>query len=264
MTIVRKPAAIILCCFALILLGFNAESNQNKLTAGATFTEPVTGMVFVFVPGGCFQMGSVSGDPDEKPVHEVCLDSYWIGRYEVTQEQWMKVMESNPSRFQYEKSYPVEQVSWKMAGQFVDRLNQKTGKKFSLPTEAQWEYAAKSRGKKQMIYAGGDNPDKLAWYVSNSEFRTHEVGTRKPNQLGIYDMTGNVSEWCRDAYLSRAYEKHERKNPVIPPTDDYVVIRGGSWLDKPVNLRTAYRQRFSPDYLYAHVGLRLCLEDPEP
>lgn len=232
-------------------------------TPGGTWTEPGTGIQFIFIPKGCFQMGSNSGDDDEKPIHEVCLDSFWIGKYEVTQGQWKKIMGQNPSRFQSGDNFPVEQISWHDAKKFISKLNQQSGKLFSLLTEAQWEFAARSGGKDQS-YAGGDNLNDVAWYTSNSEYKTHRAGTKKPNDFGIYDMSGNVSEWCEDVYLNQGYSKHEQHNPLVTFGGSLVVIRGGSWVNKPEYLRATFRLRFSADYLYSDLGFRLCLPQVQP
>ncbi len=157
---------------------------------GKTWTDSVTGMAFVWVPKGCFEMGcgtwTSDCDSDEKPVHEVCLDSFWMGKHEVTQGEWKKIMGNNPSTFKKGDKYPVERVSWNDAQEFIRRLNAKTGGrgKFRLPTEAEWEYACRSGGKPQK-YAGGSDPDRVAWYGSNSGGSTHPVGTKAANGLGI-------------------------------------------------------------------------------
>ncbi len=230
-------------------------SNPNP---GDTWKDPDADMEFIFVPKGCFKMGSNSGDDDEKPVHEVCLDGFWIGKYEVTQSQWVNIMGQNPSRFQYGNNYPVEQVCWQEVKKFILKLNQQTKRSFSLPTEAQWEYAARSRGKDQS-YAGGDNIDDLAWYRSNAEYHTHEVGKKEPNGLGIYDMSGNVSEWCEDIYSHNAYSKHQRNNPLMTSGGSSLVHRGGSWVHNPGYVRATCRLKFSAYYLYSDIGFRLCL-----
>jgi formylglycine-generating enzyme required for sulfatase activity len=227
-------------------------------TAGDVWTDPATGMEFVFVPGGCFQMGSNSGYSDEKPVHEVCLNGYWIGKYEVTQGQWQKIMGSNPSKFKSGKDYPVETVSGDDAQQYISKLKQLSGNSFSLPTEAQWEYAARSGGKNQ-TYAGGNDVDRVAWYGSNSGSKTHRVGTKASNGLGIYDMSGNVWEWCEDVYDKNAYSKHSRNNPLVASGSNSRVSRGGSWSCTPGSVRAAIRNRNPADYRYDYLGFRLCL-----
>ena len=150
---------------------------------------------------------------NESPEHEVTVSGFWIGKYAVTQGQWQKVMGNNPSGFQKGDNYPVETVSWDDAKAFILKLNGKSGCTFRLPTEAEWEYAARSGGKAEK-YAGGNDIDAVAWYGANSGKSTHPVGTKAPNGLGIYDMSGNVWQWCEDVYDANAYEKHQRNNPI--------------------------------------------------
>ncbi len=228
--------------------------------SGETWIDSVTGMEFVYVPKGCFQMGSNSSDADsdEKPVHKVCVDGFWMGKYEVTQGQYKKIMGSNPSNFfKSGDDYPVETVSWNDAKKFISKLNQQSGKTFKLPAEAQWEYAAKSGGKDQK-YSGGNDIDRFAWYRSNSQSKTHRVGTKAPNGLGLYDMSGNVWEWCEDVYDKNAYSKHERNNPLITSGGSSRVGRGGSWYDNPRDVRAANRGMDSADFRDRYVGFRLC------
>ena len=198
--------------FILAITSFSAAGGM----AGEEWRDPVTGMAFMWVPGGCYQMGDTfgDGDEDEKPVHEVCVDGYWMGKYEVTQGEWQKIMGSNPSHFNKGDNYPVEKVSWNDAKEFIRKLNSKSnGYKFKLPTEAEWEYAARSGGKKEK-YSGSSDVDSVAWYNSNSGKSTHSVGTKAPNGLGIYDMSGNVWEWVEDIYSNNAYRNHSRNNPI--------------------------------------------------
>ncbi|MBT6338958.1 MAG: SUMF1/EgtB/PvdO family nonheme iron enzyme [Desulfobacula sp.] len=234
---------------------------RNSLQRKPPWKDPETGMEFVYVPGGCFKMGSHSASSDEKPVHEVCVDPFWIGKYEVTQGQWKKIMGDNPSKFRSGNDFPVERVSWNDAKKFISRLKQQSGNTFRLPTEAQWEYAARSGGKNQ-TYAGGNNLDSVAWYSSNSGNKTHRVGTKSSNGLGIYDMSGNVWEWCEDVYDENAYSKHGRNNPVVisgGSSHVFRVDRGGSWYDNPRYVRAANRGRNSAGRRFSGIGFRLCL-----
>ncbi len=148
------------------------------------------------------------------------------------------------------------EISWNGAKAFVKWLNTKRDGKFSLPTEAQWEYAARSGGKDQK-YSGGDNVDKFAWYSSNSGKKTHNVGTKAPNGLGIYDMSGNVWEWCEDVYVADAYSKHSRNNPLILSGGSYRVNRGGSWSYSPGFVRCALRNWYSASFTFYDLGFRL-------
>ena len=226
------------------------------------FTETVTGMEFVFVPAGCFDMGcgnwTSNCSDDEKPVHTVCVDDFYIGRYEVTQGQWKKVMHSNPSEFQKGDNYPVENVSWNDVEEFIKKLNSRSNKRFRLPTEAEWEYAARSGGRKEK-YVGGDDVDRVAWYGSNSSDHTHPVGTKAPNGLGIYDMSGNVWEWCQDWYCEDYYSKSPRNNPHGPSSGSLRVLRGGSWCNGPWFVRSALRVRLRPASRSCDLGFRLAL-----
>ncbi|MDA3791614.1 MAG: SUMF1/EgtB/PvdO family nonheme iron enzyme [Desulfobacula sp.] len=228
--------------------------------AGDTWKDPVTGMEFVWVGAGCFQMGSSSGDADEKLIHEVCVEGFWMGKYEVTQRQWQRIMGSNPSNFKSGDDYPVEQVSWNDVKTFISLLNQRSGPSFSLPTEVQWEYAARSGGKDQ-DYAGRNNLDLVAWYSYNSGNKTHRVGTKAPNDLGIYDMSGNVWEWCEDVYDSNAYSKHSRNNPLITSGGSRRVDRGGGWFDNPRSLRCANRGGGDAGSTRSFLGFRLIRTD---
>ncbi|MDC7217542.1 MAG: SUMF1/EgtB/PvdO family nonheme iron enzyme [Spirochaetales bacterium] len=224
-----------------------------------TWTDPATGMEYIWVPEGCFIMGSNNGSSAEKPLHKVCVDGFWMAKYEVTQAEWTKLMGSNPSFFKSNHN-PVETVSWYDAQNFIKKLNSKGNGKFRLPTEAEWEYAARSGGKNQE-YAGGDNVDAVAWYTSNSGERTHEVGTKSPNGLGLYDMSGNVGEWCEDLYSAQAYSKHSLENPVNKSGGDGRITRGGGWSDITYRVRTTNRFGYNPVLRYSYFGFRLVRTD---
>ncbi|MEI6206874.1 MAG: SUMF1/EgtB/PvdO family nonheme iron enzyme [Desulfuromonadales bacterium] len=216
-----------------------------------------TGIKMVSVPGGCFQMGNTfgGGDSDEKPVHEVCVSDFAIGKYEVTQGQWKWIMGNNPSNFSgCGDNCPVEQVSWNDVHQFIQRLNSQTGSSFRLPTESEWEYAARSGGKWEQ-YSGGDNIVDFAWYSDNSGSKTHPVGQKQPNGLGIYDMSGNVWEWVSD--WKGSYPSGRQQDPQGPPTGSNRVARGGSWYRNAGYARAAYRYDNSPNYRDYYLGFRL-------
>ena len=204
---------------------------------------------------GC---GSWAGEcfSNEKPVHEVCLDGFWMGKYEVAQGQWEKVMGGNPSHFKKGKKYPVEQVSWNDCQTFMDRLNGKNGGqyKFRLPTEAEWEYACRSGGKSEK-YAGGNDVGRVAWYSKNSGSKTHGVGTKSPNGLGIYDMSGNVWEWCGDWFGK--YSSSSKKNPTGIAGGSSRVIRGGRLGFSAVDVRCGGRLADHPGYTRRYLGFRL-------
>ena len=215
------------------------------------------------VEGGTFTMGATpeQGDHafgDEKPAHRVTLSSYSIGETQVTQALWRSVMGTNPSRFKGD-NLPVEQVSWGDCQEFIRKLNQITGKRFRLLTEAEWEYAArggnKSRGYK---YSGSNDIGSGAWYKDNSSKQTHPVATKLPNELGIYDMIGNVLEWCSDWYGD--YNGSSQTNPTGPTSGSNRVLRGGSWLSSAWYCRVSYRSG-TPSLSGYNIGFRLALSD---
>lgn len=227
--------------------------------AGPAFNDPATGMAFVPVTGGCFKMGDSfgDGDEDEKPIHEVCLDSFSIGKFEVTQGQWQTIMGSNPAVFrQCGKGCPVEGVAWTDVQQFITRLNARSDKNYRLPTEAEWEFAARSGGRKER-YSGGDNAGLLGWSAANSSGRTRPVGQKKPNSLGIHDMSGNVSEWVED--WKGDYPATTLKNPVHEEAGANRVVRGGSWSDPQQYLRVSRRSELTPSVRTNTIGFRLVL-----
>ena len=225
-----------------------------------TFTVNGVQFTMVAVKGGTFTMGATSelgsdAFENEEPAHEVTLSDYYIGQTEVTQALWEAVMGSNPSDHRGD-NLPVENVSWDDSQVFIQKLNQLTGKQFRLPTEAEWEYAArggrKSRGYK---YAGGNNIDSVAWYYDNSGYETHPVATKQANELGIYDMSGNVLEWCRDWY--GGYQSSSLSDPQGPSSGFYRVIRGGCYYNFARNCRVSYRISNTMDYRSGYLGLRL-------
>ncbi|MFH1242296.1 MAG: SUMF1/EgtB/PvdO family nonheme iron enzyme [Pseudomonadota bacterium] len=226
-----------------------------------TFTEPVTGMEFAHVPGGSFMMGDTFGDgaENERPVHMVQVDGFYMGRYQVTQAQWNRLMSDNPSKFRGD-GLPVEQVTWHDAQAFVKNLTEANKGKyvFSLPSEAQWEYAARSGGKEER-YAGSGDVEVVACYEENSDGMTHPVGARAPNGLGLYDMCGNVWEWCLDIFRKDAYKLHGPLNPLCTEKGEDRVIRGGSWNLDAWGVRCAKRSSLSPGYAAAGVGLRVLM-----
>jgi formylglycine-generating enzyme len=220
-------------------------------------------IAMVPVKGGCFRMGDIFGigGADEKPAHEVCVSDFYIGKYPVTQEQWSLVMGSNPSQYRGAENLPVENISWKEAEAFVKALRTKTGKKWRLPTEAEWEYAARSGGKEQK-YPGTGSEELLpqyAWMDKNSGLKTHPVGTRKPNALGIYDMAGNVWQWVQDRYDPEYFQHSPRNDPKGDPFGVNRLIKGGSAYQDAYSLRASYRDYQSPDNKGNCVGLRLAL-----
>jgi formylglycine-generating enzyme required for sulfatase activity len=244
---------------AVIVSYSGACAGPEGSAAGVASTEALAADIeLVFVKGGCFQMGDVFGDGEveETPVHEVCLADFYIGKFEVTQGQWKRVMRGNPSldRRCKDDSCPVENVSWADAQEFIARLNAAGLGRYRLPTEAEWEYAARSGGRRER-YSGGDDVARVAWFAENSGRRNRPVGTRAPNGLGLFDMSGNVWEWTNDWYGVDYYASSPRDNPAGPtsPTGPNVdhVIRGGCRTGEAANERTVRRsygyQRTSSD-----------------
>ena len=244
----------------------NALSSDNKSSAFANVL-PITvnGITFnmIKVDGGTFTMGATPEQENphqfEEPTHQVTLSSYYIGETEVTQELWKAVMGNNPSNFKGD-NLPVENVSWEDSQTFIGKLNDLTGKRFRLPTEAEWEYAARG-GKRSnhTQYSGSSNIDDVAWYSGNSGSKTHPVKTKKPNELGLYDMSGNVNEWCQDWYGS--YSSNAQTNPTGPGSGAYRVFRGGTWSIFGWFCRSSFRGNSSPGYRYDTIGFRLALSE---
>ena len=245
----------------------NALSSNSSSPSGNTITIPVKNGInigMIKVGAGSFDMGATPemGNPyeDEKPVHRVTLtNDYYIGKYEVTQALWQAVMGSIPSKFKG-NNLPVENVSWDDCQDFVSKLNAMTGKKFRLPTEAEWEYAArggkKSRGYQ---YSGSNTLGDVAWYGDNSGSKTHAVGTKQPNELGIYDMTGNVWEWCQD--WKGSYSSSPQTNPTGAASGSNCVLRGGSWYNSAKRCRASCRIGITPGGRDDNLGLRLILSE---
>ncbi len=244
-------------------------SMERSSSDQAAFKDSVTGMEFILVNGGCFQMGDSFGDglPSEKPLHEVCVDSYYLGKYEVTQGQWKKIMGENPAHFKTcGDNCPVESVKWTDIQSYIAELNRLTGQTYRLPTEAEWEYAARDGGK-SVKWAGTSSENKLgeyAWYDANSDDKTHPVGMKKANALGFYDMSGNVWEWTSDWYGEAYYQKNARDNPRGPDEGVNRVLRGGCWLDRAKDCRTAIRFNFNPEKGFKSIGFRLVRQIEAP
>jgi len=222
-----------------------------------------------FIPGGSFTMGWLEGrdgarNDHETPAHEVQLNDFYIGKYPVTQAQWRAVMGENPSHLKDDEQCPVEQVSWNNVQVFIKTLNEITGKNYRLPTEAEWEYAARGGNQsKNYQYSGSNDVKEVAWYDENSNKKSHPVGGLKPNELGLFDMSGNVWEWCQDWYDENFYETCKKSGVVINPMRSdkgvYRVIRGGDWLNNLGFCRTAYRGSYLPELYNGGIGFRLAL-----
>ena len=234
----------------------NYTPNVKTFYANGVSFEMVEVRGGTFRMGGTSEQGSDADSDDEYPVHSVTLSGYYIGKTEVTQALWKAVMGSNPSRFKGD-NMPVECVSWDDCQEFIRKLNSLTSQNFRLPTEAEWEFACRggnnSRGYK---YSGSNYIDNVAWYDGISGDKTHPVATKLPNELGIYDMTGNVWEWCSD--WNGKYSSGAQTNPKGPYDGSHRVNRGGSW-GGGSNCRSSIRGSSSPGGRFITLGLRLAL-----
>jgi formylglycine-generating enzyme required for sulfatase activity len=237
-----------------------AEQMNNLLLE----LEKNSGIALVMVEGGSFEMGcgsdQINCGEDEKPVHKVTISPFYMGKFEVTQAQWQAIMGSNPSNFSDCAQCPVEQINWYDVQDFLKKLNAKTGKDYRLPTEAEWEFAARGgRKSKGGIYSGGSTIDGIGWHKGNSAGRTHPVGQKQPNELGLYDMSGNVWEWCADFYANDFYAVSPERDPVGAPNGEYCVERGGSWYYDPEYSRVTVRNGDLPSFRFRSLGFRVVL-----
>lgn len=248
-----------------------SQEAASSTVSGNTYTVSGVSFKMIAVEGGTFTMGATSEQgsdafDDEKPTHSVTLSSFSIGETEVTQALWQAVMGQTPtsdgsqwsSTYGLGSNYPAYYVSWNDCQTFITKLNDLTGKTFRLPTEAEWEYAARGGKKSQGYkYSGSNTIGDVAWYTDNSGSTTHNVGTKAANELGLYDMSGNVWEWCQDWYGS--YSSSSQTNPTGPSTGSLRVDRGGSWNYGAGLCRVSLRLNNSPDRRYCNLGLRLAL-----
>ncbi len=257
----KKTMVTTLCAGALMVAGLLLpQFAQADPAAGTTKTDSKTGMKFVWIPKGCFTMSSEEGYNNERMPHKVCFKKgFWMGKYEVTQSQYERIMGNNPSKFEG-YMHPVENVSWNEARDFVEEMSYVSGHNVRLPSEAEWEYACKA-GRNSKYCGPGGRADRLGWYRDNSSDKTHTVGGKRPNAWGLYDMSGNVSEWVQDYY-------HENYRGA--PTDgsawqeggmDTHVLRGGSWKYDLDSLRSTDRGWLMPSLHYATHGFRVVLDD---
>jgi formylglycine-generating enzyme required for sulfatase activity len=226
------------------------------LLARAELSASRKGMVLV--KGGCYHMGDAYGigASDKKPVHEVCLDNFYIDKTEVTQRAYRKQTDKSPSHSKNCDKCPVEQVNWHKAKAYCENAGKR------LPTEAEWEYAARNRGNREKYAGTSGSPDEYAWYEDNSGKRTHPVGKKKPNGLGIYDMSGNVWEWVNDWYDEKYYERSPLNNPQGPSSGKSRVLRGGSWFSEDDSLHSSNRGRSNPAFGRYYSGFR-CADTPD-
>jgi formylglycine-generating enzyme required for sulfatase activity len=236
----------------------NASYSYGVLTVNDVRYEMVK------VEAGTFTMGATpemqAPNSDEKPAHQVTLtNNYYMGKTEVTQALWGVVMGNNPSNFKGDDK-PVESVSWNDCQTFISKLNRATGKNFRLPTEAEWEFAARGGNKSRHYqYSGSSYLGDVAWYYDNSGSTTHAVATKQPNELGLYDMSGNVWEWCQDWYGD--YSSTAQTNPTGAYGGSHRVSRGGCWGNDAGSCRSSYRSYGGPGYRYNDLGFRLALSE---
>lgn len=240
------------------------EPEEPDIPDNPVNTETITvkgvSFVMVEVEGGTFAMGGsgVGSNIDESPIHDVSLDTYFIGETEVTQSLWKAVMGDNPSH-NVGDDKPVDNISWDMAQEFVEKINYLSGKTFRLPTEAEWEYAARGGSHTDNYkYSGGNSVNNVAWYEDNSSYASHNVKTKIPNELGVYDMSGNVFEWCSDWY--GGYNSSAQTNPVGPETGNNKVVRGGSFSYSDSYCRVTDRFSATPSWSDVCYGFRLVME----
>ncbi len=265
------------CTFLVFLLLVYAVAAH----AEPPYVDPSTGMEFIFIKGGCFQMGDSvgDGDPNERPVHDICVSDFYLGQYEVTNSQFKKFRpQHNSGESQKisldEQNQPVVNVSWEDAVAFAQWLSQKSGQTYRFPTEAEWEYAARAGSNQSRFW--GNNPNEACMYANVADLKAKEqrekwtvfscndgyavsapVGSFKPNGYGLYDMLGNVWEWCEDVYNSEAYNKLPKDNPLYGGSGEYQVMRGGGWSNGPLGIRSSHRVGLSPDFGHHSLGFRL-------
>lgn len=254
--------------------------------AATPSTDPATGMEFISVPGGCYLMGDSvgDGDPNERPVHEVCVSAFSIGKFEVTNVQYKKFSPQHNSGVSQgstlnDDNQPVVNVSWENAVAFAKWLSEKSGQAYRLPTEAEWEFAARGGSSQSRFW--GNNPDEACKYANVADMTAKKhwanwtsfacddgyavsapVGSLLPNSYGLYDMLGNAWEWCEDIYNSEAYTKLPKDNPVYGGSGEYRVMRGGGWSNGPLGIRSSHRVGLSPSFGHHSLGFRLVKTAP--
>jgi len=265
---------MILNIIAIMIL-MNTSTGGNSISDPQPQTDPQPiSEGLILVEGGTFMMGSMNDADKGKPVHQVTVQRFYIGKYEVTQKEWTGVMGSNPSHYKGD-NLPVEMISWHDAIEYCNKRSVKEGLTpaytvsgqnvtwnknadgYRLPTEAEWEYAARggNNGSTEFMYSGSNTVDDVAWYGENSGNKTHEVGQKKPNGLGLYDMSGNVWEWCWD--LHEGYPSEPHTDPSGAITGSNRILRGGPYYDGATQQHVAYRGAREPSYLYNSIGLRI-------
>ncbi|HUI30615.1 MAG TPA: formylglycine-generating enzyme family protein [Candidatus Acidoferrales bacterium] len=260
---VKRNILTVILCIALITISSCTRNSSSPIGA-----VPENSIGMVYVTGGTFQMGSNSGYSDQRPVHSVTLSNFYIGKYIVTQKEWRDVVQwkqgSSTSPLMPDPSYfkgdnlPVEQVDWNEVQTWISYLNEKEGTtNYRLPTEAEWEYAARGGNRtKGYVFSGSDNADDVAWHDSNAGGRTHAVGTKLPNELGIYDMSGDVWEWCSDFY-GGPYSNKSQYDPTGATNGESRILRGGSWSNINSVCVCTFRYPDYPINRYAVYGFRI-------
>lgn len=235
----------------------NSDFRINDSTGTMeVFISDTVKIEMIKVLGGAFKMGYEKGYRNERPVHEVSLNDYYIGKIEVTQKLWKAVLKENPAHFNDCLECPVEMISYFDALEFIEQLNQITGLEFRLPTEAEWEYAAYGGQQgKRYRYSGGNKLQEVAWYKRNSENKTHPVGLLRSNEIGVFDLSGNVYEWTQD--WAGRYKRRDQHNPKGPKRGREKIIRGGCWYDSRDACRIHCRVEIEPDDKNGCLGLRL-------
>lgn len=246
-----------------------------KSIRGKTLSEEfIRGIMdnMVQIPEGSFLMGSNEGEDDERPIHNVMVDSFYLCKFTVTQREWEEVMETTPWEdlkfICIHDNCPAVNINWYEAREFIQLLNRDSGQLFRLPTEAEWEYACRAGSSPALAHGVLKfNLHRYAWYYDNAfkkgEMYGHEVGLRRPNKWGIYDMQGNVYEWCNDWFRRNYYNKSPLHNPPGPRYGQYKVIRGGDWARTDYFLRVASRRHDSPHHRDSFVGFRLAMDVPK-
>jgi adhesin HecA-like repeat protein len=282
----RVNAADLTPTLTVVIAGVNKLSGRQITETGYMRIAPedigrqLERSNMVLVEGGTFQMGSTNGSDNEKPVHRVMVKSFYMGKYEVTQEEWAEMMGNNPSSFRGD-NLPVENISWYEAVEYCNKLSLKEGltpayqgsrddivcdfnaSGYRLPTEAEWEYAARggNKGPMDYEYSGGNNVNKVAWYFGNSHGNTHPVGTKQPNSLGLYDMSGNIAEWCWDRYGN--YTSGTQTDPTDASSGFYRVKRGGDSSNAANSVLSARRTYMTPSSRSRFIGFRLVRPRPQ-
>ena len=244
------PFIIFLCFLALGAFGQTESISLNDSVK----------LEIVFVEGGSFKMGNDEGKKDARPAHDVILNDFYIGKFELTQEQWVTVTGYNPSEAECMKC-PVNNMVWEQLQEMIIILNAKMGRNFRLPTEAEWEYAAQG-GKltKGYTYSGSNKIEDVGWLKPNGENRQHEVGLLKPNELGLYDMNGNAWELCEDWYDKKFYRRSPKYNPINKQKAKYRVARGASWMSPDQYCEKHFRNTDHPHHKRGNGGFRLVME----